>query len=427
MKISNARSLYQRKERQYKMNVMKNNPAAILKIPSYPLWLSARLCANFAKLMQALIVYWQVYDLAKSPLALGFIGLAEAVPFIAIGLWAGHFADRYDKRIQIAGSVGGLFLCSIALLVLSLSPTPSVIPIYIVMAITGVLSSFEFVSSWAYVQTIVDKEDFPRASAWNLSLYQLATIGGPLLGGWIVARYGVSAGYGAAAFLFLLSSVLSSRLRKLPVAEKAEDEGPIKSILGGLQFLSQKRLILACMMLDMVGVLFGDAVAIMPVFAELFKVGPIGLGVLRSATAIGSLVLSTAQAWRPFVRIRWTYFLLAVGIYGVCMVGFGLSTHFYLSLAFLIGSGFADGVSVIIRQSVFQANTPDEMKGRVASVSSIFIRLSNEMGAFESGLAAHLMGAARSVVFGGAMTLAAVAGARGWFGNLDKTGSTSKS
>lgn len=387
---------------------MKNDRYAVLKNKSYLWWLTSRVFANFGKNMLALIVAWQVYELTKKPLALGFIGLAEAIPFVGIGLWAGHAADRYEKRNQIVAAMIGLSVCSVALLTLSMSSKPSVLLIYMVMACTGFLSSFEFAASGSYVQTIVSAEDFPRASAWTLSQYQVTVISGPIMAGWVLATAGIKMAYGVTAVLFILSALVAMGLRKLPVLISVQRES-WASIKEGLQFLRSRRLIVACMSLDMMVVFFGDVVAIFPVFAEMFKVGPIGLGVLRAAPAVGSLGLSLLEANRPFIKVNWRSFLWTVGGFGASIIMFGFAENFYWAVFFLILGGVADGISVIIRQSVYQAFTPDHLRGRVAAVGSIFIRLSNELGAFESGLAAQLLGAVPSVFFGGLMTMVIVA------------------
>ncbi len=392
----------------------------VLKNKSYRLWLLSRFLTNFAKNMQALVVAWQVYDLAKRPLALGFIGLAEAVPFTLVGLWAGHAADRYEKKQQISGAVGSLGLCSLVLLLLSTSEFPSVMPIYAVMAVTGLLSSFEFAASNAYVQTVVPKEDFPKATAWTLSLYQVTVICGPLLAGYILAKTNVIVAYGLCAGLFFLGSLASFQLKKLPPALERTSADGWKSIKEGLSFLRTKQIIVACMILDMVAVFFGDVIAILPVFAAIYSVGPIGLGVLRAAPAVGSFILSFIEANRSFIKVNWRNFIFTVVAFGLSMILFGLAKNFYLAVFFLMLGGAADGVSVIIRQSVYQANTPDHLRGRVASVSSIFIRLSNELGAFESGLAAQLMGAVPSVFFGGCMTLVTAAIMKLRYSRLEK-------
>src|SRR5690349_9087432 len=225
---------------------MQTDRYQVLKNKSYRTWLLSRFLTNFAKNMQALTVAWQVYDLTKRPLALGFIGLAEAVPFTVIGLWAGHTADRYDKKSQITGAVFGLSLCLITFLLLSTSLYTSVIPIYAVMSVTGLLTSFEFAASNSYVQTVVPQEDFPKASAWTLSLYQVTVITGPLVGGWVIAKTNVGFAYGLAAILFFLGALMAARLRKLPPAENPSRADGWTSIKEGLKFLRTKQIIVAC-------------------------------------------------------------------------------------------------------------------------------------------------------------------------------------
>jgi MFS family permease len=394
------------------MSVVQKDIYSVLRNKKFRLWLIARFIANLARLMQALVVAWQVYDLVRKPLALGLVGLSEGIPFLTVGLWAGHMADRYEKKTQMTGGVGGLLLCAISLGLLSFSHNTVVLPIYIVIGFTGLFTSFEFTSAGSYVQMIVEEHEYPRSVAWNLSLFQAATILGPIAGGFLISHFNVTAAYGVVAVLFLISFILTSRLEKLGVQPNPSQEDSWTSIKGGLKFLGGQPLVVACMSLDMVAVLFGDVVALFPVFAEMFGVGPVGLGVLRASPAIGSLLLSLLEANRPFLKIGWKSFYRTVTVFGLAILVFALSKNFVLSVCALIVGGMADGVSVIIRQSIFQAKTPDQFRGRVSSVSSIFIRLSNEVGAFESGLVATLIGTVPSVLFGGSMTLIAVAAAR---------------
>jgi MFS family permease len=347
---------------------------------------------------------WQIYDITKSALALGFVGLAQALPYIAVGLWAGHAADRYEKKTLILGSKMGLILCTLGLLSLSRGAA-AVLPIYIVLGISSIASSVEQPASSAYLQMLVSKENFSQAAAWNLAQFQVATIGGPIFGGFLISHGGVRIAYGVVAGLFIGAALFALTLRRMePVAaEKAEHAWA--AIVTGLKFLMHKRIIFACMLLDMLAVLFGDVVAILPVFAALYGAGPIGLGLMRAAPAIGSCVTSLLEARRPFIRIAWSSLLHVVIVFGFCIIAFALSHNFYWAVFFLIGGGLADGVSVIVRQSVYQANTPDALRGRVSAVSGMFIRVSNELGGFESGLAAQYLGAVPSVVMGGTITI----------------------
>ncbi len=347
---------------------------------------------------------WQIYELTKSALALGMVGFAEAVPYVAVGLWAGHAADRHEKKKLIMSSITGLFLCSAALFGLSLGAA-NVLPIYVVLGIASLASSLELPSSSSYLQMLVPKDYFPRAAAWNLTQFQIAIISGPIIGGLLVSKGGAPLAFGVSCVLFLGAVIAATLLKHVQPLPAEPRESTWQGIKEGLSFLAQRRVIFACMVLDMFAVLFGDVIAILPVFAAIYGVGPLGLGFLRAAPALGSCLTSLIEANRPFIKIAWMSLLKVVIIFGLSMIAFALSGNFYVAMFFLVISGVVDGMSVIIRQSVYQANTPDHLRGRVASVSGIFIRISNELGAFESGVAAHFLGAVPSVIFGGTMTL----------------------
>ncbi len=370
--------------------------------------MACRLLANLAKQMQVLIVMWQVYELTHRPLMLGYIGLAEAVPYVAFGLWAGHLVDRHDKKRLILGSLFGLGFCAASLAFLSRAPDVSILLIYGTLALAAVFASLELPSISSYLQMIVPAAVFPRAAAWSLTTYMFATILGPILAGFLISRTSVVTAYGAVAGLYAGALFFASRIRSIASPRTDEGEPLVSSIRAGLTFVLSQRIIFACMALDSFAVLFGDVIFILPVFAAMLGAGPVGLGVLRAAPAIGSCIVSVMRAVRPFIRVSWGTLLRVVFLFGLCIIVFALSKSFALSLAMLALSGAADGVSVIVRQSIYQANTPDALRGRVASVSGIFIRISNELGGFESGLAAQLLGAVPSAVLGGVVTLATV-------------------
>lgn len=377
-------------------------------------WLASRFFSNFAKQMQDLVVYWQVYQLTKDPLALGFLGLSQALPFIGIALWAGHMVDRHEKRGFLIFSEVGHLTATLGLFALTFLPNPPLFVFYVCIGLVGFFSSFENISAATYLHTYIQKSEFPRAAAWNLSCFQAAIISGPLLGGWILHEFTPRVAYGTAAICLLFSFVLATTLEKVRGEVKSpEPESDWERVKSGLRFIRSQPLIMAAMSLDMVAVLFGDCVALFPIFADILGVGPTGLGLLRAAPPIGSLILSSLQSMRPIVRISWGTLKFVVFIFGLSMIGFALSKTMPFALLFLAVGGMADAVSVIVRQSIYQALTPDHLRGRVASVSLIFISSSNEIGSFESGLSARLLGTIQSVLFGGFMTLGTV-GAAGW-------------
>jgi MFS family permease len=374
----------------------------------FSLWLSAKVLSNVSRKMIEVALSWQVYQLTGSPLALGLMGLTEAVPYLGVSLWSGHLVDRHHKKPFMLGANAAFLLCAAALIAASHAGRAPLWLFYGVMAVNGAATSFGGVASSVYLQMMVPVESYPRAAAWNLASFTTSTIIGPLLAGALLSASSVRAVYACSAAGLVAALTLTASLRFRPGRSAAEGEPALVRIREGIRFVLSKRILLACMTLDMVAVLFGDAVALFPIFAELLKAGPLGFGILRSAPAAGSALVSLLQAWRPFIRPGWRNMKRATFLFGVFMIAFALSRNLWTAVFFLLLSGVADGFSVIIRQSLYQAHTPDRMRGRVASLSGIFVSTSNEIGAFESGLTAKFMGAVPAVVFGGAMTLATV-------------------
>jgi MFS family permease len=384
-------------------------PNTVLKIRDFRLALLARLFDSLAIQMLAVAAGWQVYQLIRDPLPLGFIGLAEALPFMGVSLWAGHLADRREKRRIIVNAEAGIMCSALGLLSLALLRTPSLLPIYFFLGWGGLCRSFQWSAMAAYVQLVVPREIYPRAAAWSSSAWHSAAIAGPVLGGAFYGFFGPAVTYAIVALLFLIALILTTRMTKVPPSRMKETEPGWADFLSGLRFVFSQEVILGAMSLDMFAVLFGGVVGILPIFADLLGVGPAGLGFLRSAPAAGALVCSLALAHRhPFKRTG-VVMLNAVTVFGLCMIVFALSKNFVLSLAVLALGGAADAVSMVIRPSIYQALTPDHLKGRVSSVNGLFIRSSNEIGTFESGLAAKILGTVPSVIFGGGMTLFSVA------------------
>lgn len=360
--------------------------------------------------MQTLLVSWQVYHLTKDPLALGLIGLSEALPFFVGAFWAGHIADVAERRLILILSQVGLAISACGLLIMTHHGHPRLLLIYGFVGFSGLCTSFEVAAAGSYIQTLIPKNIFPKAAAWNLTLFTAATIFGPIIGGWIVDHFTQTLAYGTTTAFYLLSAITFFGLRKIyPSFHKNEQEDSgLKRIMTGLKFIYSEKLLLGSMTLDLFAVLFGGAVALFPIFAEKLNVGPTGLGFLYAAPAFGSMIMALIQTRFTLVKINWNSLCWVVGIFGLSMIGFALSPFFLLALFFLTISGLVDSVSVIIRSSLLQALTPDHLRGRVVSVGSVFIRSSNEIGSFESGLAAKFMGSVQSVIFGGAMTLLTV-------------------
>ena len=376
-------------------------------------WLMARWLSNIAKQLLSVAVAWQVYVRTRDPLALGLVGLSSAIPFTITSLWAGHVVNRSEKRGLLMAAQGALGACAAALFFSTFGRAPLLF-LYGAVALKGASVSFEMISASAFAQTIVPREGFPRAAAWNLITFSTATIAGPLAGGWLLKAHSDRAAYGLAMVFFLGAWTFATRLRQLPPAPGQESEAPTARVKAGLRFVKNQPLILGAMSLDMVAVLFGDAVALYPIFADLLKAGPVGFGLLRASPAAGAALVSARQVARPFIHPSWRQLKRVVAAFGVFMLGFALAPHLWTAALFLFLAGIVDGVSVIIRQSLYQAHTPDSLRGRVAAVSGIFISTSNEIGAFESGLSAKFLGPVGSVLFGVAMTFATVAG-MGWY------------
>ncbi len=392
----------------------RHDAYAALKVKDYRLFLLFRMFTTLSFQMQGLVVGWQVYELTRDPLALGLIGLAEALPNIATALFAGHAADKYNRKRIIIGFTL-LFLTGTALLFLFSVGSQGVLarfgvfPIYLVVMISGISRSFLYPAIIALMSQLVPRELYNNASTWNSTGWHIAAITGPAMGGLIYGFFGVRTAYLSVLFFLVLALVLLGFVKNRPVPEMSGDEPLMKRLSSGLKFVFKNQVLLGAMTLDMFAVLFGGAVAMLPVFAaEVLKVGPQGLGILRASPMAGAVIMSLVLAHRPPMQRAGRYLMIGVAGFGLSIIAFALSGNFYLSAALLMLSGMFDNVSVIIRATAMQLITPDEMRGRVASVNAIFIGSSNEIGSFESGVAARLMGLIPSVIFGGMMTLGIV-------------------
>lgn len=364
--------------------------------------------------MQSLIVGWQMYELTRDPLALGLIGLAEAIPFMAVALYSGHVADRYNRK-QIIAWFSFLFLLgTIFLLVLSraellASLSMGLLPIYLVVALTGIVRAFLYPSAVALMAQLVPRHLYTNSSTWNSTVWHVAAISGPAIGGLVYGFFNVHVAYLTVILFVVIALTLLLFVKRTPAPQDQPDEKILQRLVSGLRFVFRNQVLLGTMSLDMFAVLFGGAVAMLPIFAgEILFVGPQGLGFLRAAPMAGAVIMSFILAYRPPAERAGKWLLVAVAGFGISIILFAVSRNFYLSLFLLLLSGLFDNISVIIRATALQLITPDEMRGRVAAVNSIFIGSSNELGSFESGVAARLMGLVPSVVFGGSMTLVIV-------------------
>jgi MFS family permease len=390
----------------------RHDPYASLRFPNFQWFIASLLAMTVATQIQAVVVSWQIYEFTKDPFSLGLIGLAEAVPFLGFALFAGHVADTAGRlRISLV-SLGVLVGCSLTFLGFSLRPglinSTRVWPMYAVIFLSGIARSFLQPARQALGAELVPRELYPNAVTWRSSTWQLAEVVGPAIGGLVYGFANATAAYAVDATLMgaALLSLARIRHRSEPLVTEASF---LASLVTGVRFVRGQPLILGALTLDLFSVLFGGAVALLPVFAaEILHVGPEGLGVLRAAPAVGAVVMSLGLAHRPPLRQAGRTLLVSVALFGLCMIGFGLSRNFFLSCALLALSGMVDTVSVVIRSTLLQVMTPNHLLGRVAAVNAIFIGSSNELGAFESGTAARLVGTVPSVVLGGLATLLVV-------------------
>lgn len=384
------------------------DPYQALRFPEFRAFLGGSVALSMATQMQTLVMGWQVYHITHDPFSLGLIGLCEAVPFLGLSLIGGYAADRMDRRRLSLLAMVLLLLGAALLLVLNLGPAPRrALPFYAIQALAGLGRAFYRPASQALSTELVPVDAYQNAATWRSSTFQVAMVAGPAVGGLLY-------GYGSASLAYLVEFLLmagavGTMLRVAPRPRTAQKAPILKSLGEGVVYVFQHQLLLSSMSLDLFAVLFGGAVALLPVFAsEVLKVGPQGLGLLRTAPAVGSLLMGLWMAHHPPQRRAGMVLLACVAGFGLCWIGFALSWSFWLSMALLAVSGALDNVSVVLRNTLLQARTPPEMMGRVQAVGGFFIGSSNEVGAFESGLAARLLGVIPSVVFGGCMTLGVV-------------------
>ena len=419
-------------------NPPAHDPYAALRLPEFRRLLSARVCLTVATQIQGVVVGWQLFKITGDPLALGLIGLAEALPSIGVSLYAGHVADAVPRKKILVPAVAVLFLCALALLWLShpaaglplaqgrlplgagagSAGQVQVWPLYLVLFTSGIARGFLGPALFSFMpQLLPERAVLANAISWNSTSWQVSTVAGAALGGVLLAAgmatsLGLDVAYGADAVLegAALLLFLSIAGRALPPRE-GEKLSLRESILSGGKFIFSNQLVLAALSLDLFAVLFGGAVALLPVFAskEFLDVGPTGLGLLRAAPAVGTALMAVWITFSPLRRHAGRKLLWAVAGFGLATIGFALSQNFYLSLFMLFLTGVFDSVSVIVRSTLIHTYTPEYLKGRVSAVNNIFIGSSNEIGAFESGAAARLLGTVPSVVFGGLMTLLVVA------------------
>jgi MFS family permease len=380
----------------------------------FALFCAARFLSAVAIQIQNVGVGWLVYDITRSPLSLGLVGLAEFLPAISLALVTGHVADRYDRRGILAACYAVTTLITLGLLACAWFSVRQVWWIYGLMVVFGVTRAFANPANQALLPNTVPRDQLGNAIAWNSTAWQIATILGPAVGG-VLYLVGDRVVFAAAAAGFAASLVLYGSVRPRPAA-RSQAERNWSSLLAGIHFIRSRPAILGAISLDLFAVLLGGATALLPVYArDILVVGPWGLGLLRSMPAVGALVTALWLTYRPLVRHTGRRMFQSVAIFGVATIGFGVSRNLALSMACLAILGAADMVSVFIRQTLVQVETPDEMRGRVSAVNSVFIGASNELGEFESGVVAAVIGTVASVVVGGVGTLLVAALWAWWF------------
>lgn len=394
----------------------KNDPYASLRLPEFNYYLIIRFAVVFALTMQFTIIEWKVYQLAHDPFALGLIGLAEVIPAVLLAPFAGHLVDKLEKRKIMLFCVlayivigAGLFLLTWDKVVKDISTDWVLNLIYAFVFCGGLVRAFVGPSNFSLMSLIVPRPLYANAATWSSSSWQIGAMAGPVLGGVFIHLFGVHWSMLLVVAIFLAPLYSLIRIKPKPIHYKSQGESFLENLTVGMKFVWNTRIVLNAMALDMFAVLFGGAVSLLPAFAtDVLHVGSLEFGFLRAAVAVGSLITMFILAYKPLVYKPGIKLLLAVFGFGLCIIVFGLSKNYYLSFAALLFSGMLDAISMIIRQTILQLHTPDDMRGRVSAVSSMFVGSSNELGAFESGFAARLMGLVPSVVFGGCVTLGVV-------------------
>lgn len=382
------------------------NALSVLRYRDFTVYAVARFCTSLASGMLTVAVGWQVYQLTRNPLDLGFVGLAQFVPFVLLVLPAGHVADHADRRWVLVGSYVLQGLCAGVMLWFTLAGIRDIWPVFAAMILYGSARAFSMPASQAMTPNLVPPEVFPKAVAMNSMLLEAATITGPTLGG-VLYLWGPSVVYGVGFMLVVV--VVGLILTIKPVRAVRGDGAEMTDLLDGLRFVVQRSNVLGAISLDLFAVLFGGATALLPAYAsDVLHIGPAGLGILRTAPSVGAAVTALIVTFSPIERHVGRWMFGGVALFGASTVVFGLSHSFVISLVALIALGAGDMVSVFIRALLVQLETPDAIRGRVSAVASMFIGASNQLGEFESGVTARWFGLIPAVVIGGMATLAVV-------------------
>ncbi|GAB3509105.1 nickel resistance MFS transporter NreB [Spirosoma knui] len=395
-----------------------NDTFASLRIPDFRYFVMNSFLITATLLIQEVVLGYELYKITHDPLALGLVGLAEALPFIALSLFGGHLADRRDKKRILQWSLGVITLSSVILyyafqptVLKGLSETARLVVIYGVLMLIGTAKGFYSPASSSLKPFLVPRELYANSATWSSSFWQAGAIVGPGMAGFLYSGLGFDNTLLVVIGLLVVCFILITLVSRKPVTvSDAPVLGFRESLKEGFQFVFKTQIVLYAISLDLFSVLFGGVVAILPVYAEdILRVGAEGLGFLRAAPSVGAVLTMAYMTRYPPIHNAWRNMLLAVAGFGLATIIFSLSTNFYLSLIMLALTGAFDSVSVIIRQTILQIFPPDHMRGRVAAVNGIFVSSSNEIGAFESGLAARLLGTVPSVLLGGVVTMVVVA------------------
>jgi len=394
----------------------ENKPSAFsaFREKEFIFYTLARFTLILGAQMQYTVVGWQIKELTNDVLSLGLIGLAEAIPFICIAPFAGHIADIIDRKKIIFFATLFFMVASALLLWFTTDYSHAIenygsLPIYGVIFMTGIARGFIGPTYFAILPQIVSREQIPNAATWSSTVFHIGAVAGPAMAGLILGFIGMKFSYSTSLILISLSLIFILLIKKKGVVKKTINESFMMNLSAGIRFVYKNQIVFSALSLDLFAVLFGGATALLPIFAtDILDVGEKGFGFLRAAPAFGAVVMAGILAYYPVRKNAGRTLLWCVASFGICMIAFALSENFYLSLFILALSGAFDNVSVVVRHIILQLSTPDEMRGRVAAVNGMFIGSSNEIGAFESGVAAKLLGLIPSVIFGGCMTIGIV-------------------
>jgi MFS family permease len=396
------------------MKEKSHDPFAVLRLKEYKFYLANRFLLTMGITMQSVIVGWQVYDITKDVFALGMIGLSEAIPFIVISIFSGHIADTFNRKKIILWFTFLFIIVTGALLYLSTDASSFIqrygtLPIFSMIVLVGVIRGFLSAAFPSILSQIVPRELYGNAATWNSTVWHGASILGPSVAGLLIA-VGYTTAYTVDITFISLSFLAFLFIASKPVPSREKSETLYESLTSGIKFVFKNQVVLGALSLDLFAVLFGGAVALLPAFAEeILHAGAVELGFLRAAPAIGAVVMAFIIAYKPPTKNAGRNLFLSVGAFGLSTILFGLSENIWMAFFFLFLTGAFDNVSVVIRHTVLQLATPDNMRGRVSAVNGIFIGSSNEIGAFESGATARAFGLKPSIIVGGILTVLVVA------------------